>query len=52
MTIQQVLTCQLDQISGQIAAYQADINNLLPMLSQLQQQQQAIITWLTANPSA
>lgn len=51
MSIQQVLTLQLDQINSQIAAYQADINNLLPMLAQLNQSQQVIVQWLASNPS-
>jgi hypothetical protein len=51
MTIHQVLTLQLEQIGSQIQAYQADINNLLPMINQLQQQQQVIITWLAHNPA-
>jgi len=51
MTIHEVLVAQLQQIAGQIQAYQADINNLLPMLNQLQQQEQAIITWLASNPA-
>jgi uncharacterized protein involved in exopolysaccharide biosynthesis len=52
MTIQQVLQQQLAQIESQIAAYNADINNLLPMLNNLQQEAQAIIQWLAANPGA
>jgi len=51
MTIHEVLQQQLTQIESQIAAYSADINNLLPMLNALQQQAAAIITWLAANPS-
>jgi NADH:ubiquinone oxidoreductase subunit E len=51
MTIHEVLTNQLQQIAGQIGAYQADINNLLPILNNLQQQEQAIVLWLANNPA-
>lgn len=46
-----VVTAQLAQVESQIAMYQADITNLLPMLNNLQQQAQAMITWLAANPT-
>lgn len=51
MTIHDVLQQQLNSITGQINAYQADINNLLPMLASLQLEQQAIVTWLANNPA-
>jgi conjugal transfer/entry exclusion protein len=51
MTIHDVLQQQLEQIGGQIHAYQADINNLLPLLQNLQQQEAAIIQWLANNPA-
>lgn len=51
MTMHDVVNQQLAQIESQVAAYQADINNLLPMLNNLQQQAQVLITWLANNPA-
>lgn len=51
MTMHDVVVAQLAQIEGQINAYNADISNLLPMLNNLQQQAQVLITWLQANPA-
>jgi hypothetical protein len=51
MTIHDVVNAQLAQIEGQINAYQVDIQNLLPMLNNLQQQAQVLIAWLAANPA-
>lgn len=51
MTMHDVVTQQLASIESDIARYQADISNLLPMLSNLQQQAQVLIQWLSANPA-
>ena len=50
MTIQDVVAQQIQQLTGQINAYQADITNLLVMLGNLQEQQGVLVTWLAANP--
>ena len=51
MTMHDVVMAQLAQIESQIAAYNADIQNLLPMLNTLQQQAQVYIQWLATNPA-
>jgi len=45
------MEAQLTQIQQQIAAYQADIANLLTLMCTLQQQEQGVITWLSLNPA-
>jgi hypothetical protein len=50
MTIQEVLQQLLQQNQGQLAAYQADITNLLVMIQNLNDQNTEITTWLAANP--
>ena len=50
MTIQDVVALQIQQVQGQINAYQTDINNLLVMLGNLQEQQGVLVAWLAANP--
>jgi len=50
MTIQQVLQQLLQNNQQQLAAYQADINNLLAMIANLNEQNVEIATWLAANP--
>jgi hypothetical protein len=52
MTIHDVVLAQFNTQQQQIQAYQADITNLLAMLTNLQQSQQVIVQWLAANPSA
>ncbi len=51
MTMHEVVQCLLAQIEGQVAAYNADINNTLTLLNTLQQQAQVLITWLANNPA-
>jgi hypothetical protein len=51
MTIHDVVLATFNANAQQITAYQADINNLLALLSNLQQQQAVMTTWLAANPS-
>lgn len=51
MTIQEVLAQLLQQNQQQLAAYQADINNLLSMMDNLNCQNKEITTWLAANPA-
>lgn len=51
MTIHDVLQAQYTTNAQQIEAYQADVTNLLTLLTNLQQSQQVITTWLAANPS-
>ena len=50
MTIQQVLQQLLQNNQQQLAAYQADITNLLAMIQNLNDQNAEITTWLAANP--
>lgn len=51
MTMHEVVVAQLNELNSQIAAYTADINNLLPMLSNAQQTAAVLTAWLVANPS-
>lgn len=51
MTAYEVMTNQLAQTQAQITAYQTDVSNLLNLINGLQQQEQAIITWLSTNPA-
>lgn len=51
MTIHDVVLAQFNNNAGQIQAYQADITNLLAMLTELQNTQQVLTTWLAANPA-
>jgi hypothetical protein len=50
MTIQQVLQQLLQNNQQQLAAYQADVTNLLVMIGQLNEANVEIQTWLAANP--
>lgn len=50
MTIQEVMQQQLSQINGQLAAYDADITNLLTLMTNLAEQRNVIVAWLAANP--
>ena len=51
MTIQCVLQQLLQNNQQQLAAYQADITNLLVMIQNLNDQNMEITTWLNQNPA-
>lgn len=51
MTFHDVVRCMFENNQQQITAYQADINNLLALLTTLQEQQQELAAWLAVNPS-
>jgi hypothetical protein len=50
MTIQEVLQQLLQNNQQQLAAYQADITNLLVMIQQLNEANAEVTAWLAANP--
>ena len=52
ITMQQAMQAYLTQLNGQVQEYQANVNNLLAMLGDLQAQQQAVALWLAQNPAA
>jgi len=50
MTAHDVMVQQLTTTQNQMKAYQTDICNLLNMIGDLQQEEKAIILWLSVNP--
>lgn len=52
ITMQQAMQAYLTQLNGQISEYQANVNNTLQILNDLQSSQQAVATWLAQNPAA
>lgn len=50
MTIQEVIAAQIAANQQQLAAYQADIQNILNLVNTLNTNTQVLITWLAANP--
>jgi len=50
MTIQQVLQQVLQNNQQQMAAYQADVTNLLALIQNLSEQTAEVVAWLAANP--
>lgn len=52
MTIQDVVAAQVSTNTTQLAAYQADIANLLTLIGTLTEQQGVLQAWLAANPAA
>lgn len=51
MTMQEVAAAQIQTNMQQLAAYHADIANLLTMIGSLSEQQATLVTWLAANPA-
>lgn len=49
-TIQDVMNKRLEDLNGQIAAYQADLNNILSLLETFQTEQKILSQWIATNP--
>jgi hypothetical protein len=50
--MQQAMQVYLTQLNQQLQEYQANVNNLLELLGNIQAQQAAVAAWLAANPGA